>query len=58
MEKYHEVRKVGIAVYAARAYLPHEVHAKAVAPKGEKRAVPKAEHAHETPDQINGKCQQ
>src|SRR5690606_34335771 len=52
VQEHHEVGQLGMAVYAARADLAHQVHAHRVAAEREERAVTEAQYAGVAPDQI------
>ena len=47
-----------MAVDAARADLPHQVHAHGIAAEREEGAVPEREDAAEAPDQIDRQCEE
>ena len=54
VQEHHEVGQHRIAVDAARADLPHQVHAHRVAAEREERRVAEAEDAAVAPDEIDG----
>ena len=57
LQEHHEVRQQQIAVYAAGADLPHQIHAHAIAAEREERTVAKAQYAGIAPDQIEAQRQ-
>lgn len=58
VQEHHEIGQIRIAVLAARADLPHQVHAHGIAAEREKRAVTERENAGEAPDQVDRHGQQ
>ena len=54
VQEHHEVGQHRIAVHAARADLPHQIHAHRVAAEREERRVTEAQDAAEAPDEVDG----
>ena len=58
VQEHHEVRQDRVRVDAARADLPHQIHAHGVAAEREERAVAERENAGIAPDQVDRERQQ
>ncbi len=53
VQEYHEIGEHWVAVHAARADLPHQIHAHGVAAEGKERGVAQTENAAVAPNQID-----
>ena len=58
VQEHHEVRQDRIGIDAARADLPHQIHAHGITAEREERAVAKRENAGIAPDQVDRQRQQ